>query len=150
MFDLKGRTVVITGASSGLGKAAVYAYAKAGAAVLITARRFERLEAIREELAAQDYRVEAVACDVREEEQVRETVKHALRSFGKIDVLCSFAAVTDDRDVAELESGQWNDVLQTNLSGVYYFSNACDPSYERVRIRQDHQHRIGKRAGDPR
>ena len=74
MFDLKGRTVVITGASSGLGKAAVYAYAKAGAAVLITARRFERLEAIREELAAQDYRVEAVACDVREEEQVRETV----------------------------------------------------------------------------
>ena len=44
MFDLKGRTVVITGASSGLGKAAVYAYAKAGAAVLITARRFERLE----------------------------------------------------------------------------------------------------------
>ena len=47
MFDLKGRTVVITGASSGLGKAAVYAYAKAGAAVLITARRFERLEAIR-------------------------------------------------------------------------------------------------------
>ena len=55
----------------------MYAYAKAGAAVLITARRFERLEAIREELAAQDYRVEAVACDVREEEQVRETVKHA-------------------------------------------------------------------------
>ena len=54
MFDLKGRTVVITGASSGLGKAAVYAYAKAGAAVLITARRFERLEAIREELAAQE------------------------------------------------------------------------------------------------
>ena len=54
MFDLKGRTVVITGASSGLGKAAAYAYAKAGAAVLITARRFERLEAIREELAAQD------------------------------------------------------------------------------------------------
>ena len=68
MFDLKGRTVVITGASSGLGKAAAYAYAKAGAAVLITARRFERLEAIREELAAQDYRVEAVACDVREED----------------------------------------------------------------------------------
>ena len=127
MFDLKGRTVVITGASSGLGKAAVYAYAKAGAAVLITARRFERLEAIREELAAQDYRVEAVACDVREEEQVRETVKHALRSFGKIDVLCSFAAVTDDRDVAELESGQWNDVLQTNLSGVYYFSKHVIP-----------------------
>ena len=114
MFDLKGRTVVITGASSGLGKAAVYAYAKAGAAVLITARRFERLEAIREELAAQDYRVEAVACDVREEEQVRETVKHALRSFGKIDVLCSFAAVTDD-------------VLQTNLSGVYYFSKHVIP-----------------------
>ena len=50
-----------------------------------------------------------------------------LRSFGKIDVLCSFAAVTDDRDVAELESGQWNDVLQTNLSGVYYFSKHVIP-----------------------
>lgn len=127
MFDLKGRTVVITGASSGLGKAAAYAYAKAGAEVLITARRFERLEAIREELAAQDCRIEAVACDVREEKQVRETVKHALRSFGKIDIICSFAAVTDDRDVAELESGQWNDVLQTNLSGVYYFSKHVIP-----------------------
>lgn len=127
MFDFKGRSAVITGASSGLGKAAAYAFAEAGADVMIAARRIERLEEIRKELTKYNCRIETAACDVREEEQVRKTVEDAVRSFGKIDVLCNFAAVTDDKEAAELDSEQWNDVLQTNLSGVYYFSKYVIP-----------------------
>ena len=96
----RGKAVIITGASSGIGKALALQLAGAGASVALAARSAERLEALAEECRALGGRAEAIPCDVSDEAQCRAFVSRAKEAFGRIDMLINNAGMSV---VAKLE-----------------------------------------------
>ncbi|NLJ93943.1 MAG: glucose 1-dehydrogenase [Clostridiaceae bacterium] len=126
MFDFKGRVVLITGASSGLGVQMAKGFAELGADLVITARRFERLEAFAKELN-EEYGVKAlpVACDVTSTEQVDAAVEKAIAEFGKIDVLINNAGSSKGGPVHELSDENWNFTMDTDLTSVFKMTRAA-------------------------
>ena len=93
---LEGKSVVVTGASSGMGKAIVELFVKEGAAVVAVARRKERLEALVESLQDAPGKVVAFAGDVSKREDNEAMIDLAVSEFGKLDVLVNNAGVMDD------------------------------------------------------
>ncbi len=122
LFDLTGKTALVTGASSGLGVQIAKALAGNGADVAIVARREERLEEVKKEIEALGVQCYTHKCDVMEVEQIKQTVADVEEHFGKIDILCNNAGV-GLFDAAENQSDEiWETMIRTNLSSHYYFS----------------------------
>lgn len=120
MFDLTGKVAVVTGASSGLGYDAAYAYAEYGANVVLLARRYERLVALKEKIESETgRRALAIKCDVMVEEEVKAAVEQAIAEFGKIDILLNDAGTNILGDVVSLKTEDWNTVVNTNLRGPF-------------------------------
>ena len=124
LFDLTGRTALVTGASRGLGKALALGLARAGAELALCARDLEALAATRTEARALGVRAEVFAMDVLRPESVREAVDAALRAFGKIDVLVNDAGVNVRKPTLELAPEEWDLVLDTNLKGYFLVARA--------------------------
>ena len=93
MTKLEGKVAVITGASSGIGEATAEALVAEGAAVVVAARREERLEDLVERIEGNGGRALAVACDVTDEEQAHDLIRQAKDEFGRVDVLVKNAGV---------------------------------------------------------
>lgn len=119
MFNLKGKIAVITGASSGLGKDAAVAYAKAGANVCLLARRIEKLEEVSKEIKELGVESIAVKCDVTKEEEVKLAIETVLNKFGRIDILLNNAGVAVLGGVETLTEEDWNKSMDTNVKGIY-------------------------------
>ena len=116
---LKGRVVVVTGASSGIGEACALGYAAAGARVVLAARRKERLDGLVEKIAADGGEALAVATDVTSEEAVANLFKQAVDTFGTVDVLINNAGIADSTAVEELPKELWDRVINTNLTSAF-------------------------------
>ena len=122
MFRLDGKTVVLTGASSGLGARFVHALADAGANVVAAACRVERVV----DVAQGRSTVFPVRCDVTSEVDRTALVEVARNRFGRIDVLVNNAGVTGDVSPAELQSSAaFRAVLATNLEAAFALSTGC-------------------------
>lgn len=119
MFDLNGKTAVVTGASSGLGADAARAYAKQGAQVALLARRKEKLEHIVKEINTDGGKAIAVQCDVSDEASVQAAVQETLGRFGKIDILLNDAGVAIGGSVENLTVEQWDRAMNTNVKGMF-------------------------------
>jgi 3-oxoacyl-[acyl-carrier protein] reductase len=120
----EGRTVLVTGASRGLGRAIAIAFASEGAFTVVHYRsRQSEAEATLASVRAAGADGSLLACDVRDESAVAEAMR-GLLARGAIDVLVNNAATVHDAPVAMLASGDWNDVLATNLGGTFHFSRA--------------------------
>ncbi|SHJ30321.1 gluconate 5-dehydrogenase [Clostridium cavendishii DSM 21758] len=137
LFDLTGKIVVITGASSGIGVQLAKAFALQGANVAIIARRYERLEVLAKELEKLGVESLAVKCDVSIEEDVKNAVASILNKFKKIDVLINNAGVASLGSVDEISEEEWNRVIDTNLKGIFLMSkyvvrNMKENSYGRI------------------
>ena len=91
MFDYTGRVVVVSGASSGLGRQMALGHAKQGATVVITARRLEKLEAVADEIRALGAEAYPIKCDVTDVASVNAAAKEVKEKFGKVDVLVNCA-----------------------------------------------------------
>jgi NAD(P)-dependent dehydrogenase (short-subunit alcohol dehydrogenase family) len=122
LFDLTGRTAVITGASSGLGVTFARALAGAGANVVLAARRADRLEALAAELAETGVGSLAVACDVTEPEQVDALVEQAVDRFGRVHVMVANAgAVPEGFSMPErVPPSLFEQSVRVNLLGTWY------------------------------
>lgn len=117
-FDMSGRTVVITGASKGIGAAAARAFAKAGAKVGLLARSKEKLEEIAQEIGENAV---AVACDVSDPKDVNDAFEAVRKAFGDIDVLINNAGVIDPiGPLAEADISEWTKLIDINVKGVMY------------------------------
>lgn len=128
MFDLTGKVAVVTGASAGLGADAALAYAEAGADVAMLARRLEKLEGVKEEIANKTGRkVIAVQCDVTSEESVRNAIQTVFDTFGKIDILLNNAGIATHCDVAEATEEEWDNVFDTNTRSIFFTSKYVIP-----------------------
>jgi len=122
LFDLKGKVAIVTGASSGLGKAMALGLAQAGADVAICARTVEKIEAAAGEIRAAGSNVIAVPSDVRDSEQIKGMITRTLEEFGKIDVLVNNAGGHFEKNVLELSDRGWEAILRENLTSVFLFS----------------------------
>lgn len=117
LFDLTGRGVVVTGASSGLGRGFVRCLAERGARVVAAARRGRELEELARDLGAD--RVLPVTADVTVESDVRELVARAKDWTGRLDVLVNNAGATHVKTVAEETTDDFRRLLEVNLVGLY-------------------------------
>ena len=117
--NLSDRPVLITGASGGLGAHFARTLARHGAPVVLTARRVERIEALAAQLEACGGRALAVAMDVTDADSVSAAFAHAERLLGTIRVLVNNSGIAIPVGVLECDDAQWNEVIDTNLSGAF-------------------------------
>ena len=114
-FDLSGKTALVTGASSGLGEHFARCLGAAGAAVVLAARRADRLKVLQAELAAKDVAASAIDLDVTSS----ESIAAALESAGHIDIVVNNAGISIVKPALEMPEQDWDSVVDTNLRGAW-------------------------------
>jgi 3-oxoacyl-[acyl-carrier protein] reductase len=124
MAGVTGRVALITGASQGIGRACALALAEAGANVALAARNEEKLATVVKEAEAKGVKAAAFRMDVADEDSVKAAVKAAIAQFGKIDILINNAGITKDTLIMRMKHADWDSVIQTNLSGAYFCTQA--------------------------
>lgn len=130
--DLKGKVVLITGATQGIGLAIAHALAREGCDLIICGRDRVRLSRVEAELSRTSIRVLAVTCDVRQEASVARMSATVRKKFPRLDVLINSAGVAHAFvSVADLSMEQWNDSLDTNLTGTFLVTRAALPLISR-------------------
>ncbi|GAA6164597.1 SDR family oxidoreductase [Pelagimonas sp. KU-00592-HH] len=130
MVDLTGKTVLITGASRGIGESAAHVFADAGANVVLLARGAEAIERIAAEIGD---KAMAVTCDVADYGQVEAAVQAAVARFGGADILINNAGVIEP--ISHLDASDpegWGQVIDINLKGVYHGMRAVMPVMEKA------------------
>jgi NAD(P)-dependent dehydrogenase (short-subunit alcohol dehydrogenase family) len=124
LFDLSGRTALVTGASRGLGLTFARALALAGADVAITSRTRASLEGPRGDIEALGRRVVPLELDVRDEASIRAAVDAAHAALGKIDILVNNAGCNIRKPAIDVTWEDWNTILDTNLRGPFFVAQA--------------------------
>src|SRR5256886_10305370 len=127
MSHIKDKVVLITGASSGIGEATARVLSRKGAAVVLGARRTERLKTLAEELRNDGGRAEYRALDVTTLEDVQAFVKFGLETYGRIDVIVNNAGVMPLSALAENKVDEWNRMIDVNIRGVLHGISAALP-----------------------
>jgi 3-oxoacyl-[acyl-carrier protein] reductase len=122
MFDLSGKVALVTGASSGLGVRFAEVLAENGAAVVLVARRLDRLTALAAKIQKMNGRAIAVAADVRDRAAMRAAFDAAEKAFGTVTVLVNDAGVAHASRAVDLAEEEWRRVLSTDLDAVFYWS----------------------------
>lgn len=129
--NIEGKVVVITGASSGLGETTARHLASLGAAVVLGARRMDRLEGIAQDIRAAGGKVEVVQTDVTRQQDVRELVETAVRAFGRVDVLVNNAGLMAIAPLSETRVDEWDRMIDINIKGVLYGVAAALPLFQK-------------------
>ncbi|MGB4610158.1 MAG: SDR family NAD(P)-dependent oxidoreductase [Saccharofermentanales bacterium] len=124
MFDYTGRVVVLSGASSGLGKQMALAYADQGADMVIMARRLERLEELAKEIEAKGVKCVAIRCDVTDVDSVNAAAAEAKEKMGRIDVIVNCAGAAANAGVLEMTDEEWDFTIETDMTSVFYVTRA--------------------------
>ncbi len=125
--NIAGKVVVITGASSGLGEAAARHLAERGAAVVLGARRAERLRALVDDILRTGGKAASIVTDVTDAAQVQALVDGAVRQYGRIDVMLNNAGVMPHSPIERLKVDDWNRTIDVNLKGTLYGIAAALP-----------------------
>lgn len=126
-MSIQGKVVAITGASSGIGEATARVLAKAGAHIVIGARRTERLEKLAEEIALDGGSVLIQKLDVTDREQVKSFADLAVSEFGRLDVMINNAGVMPLSLLDALLVDEWDRMVDVNIKGVLYGIAAALP-----------------------
>jgi 3-oxoacyl-[acyl-carrier protein] reductase len=133
MAGVAGRVALVTGASQGIGRACALALAAGGAQVALAARNEEKLAQVAADIQAKGGQAAAFRMDVGNEDEVKAAVKAALERFGKIDILVNNAGITKDTLLLRMKRADWDSVIQTNLSGAFFCTQAVTSSMLRQR-----------------
>jgi ribitol 2-dehydrogenase len=131
--SLNGKIAIITGASSGIGRAVAYELAKHGVKQVLTARSKDRLAALADDL---DTEAVIVAADMTSPKDIRLIVEHAIAEFGRIDILLANAGIYISGDIIVGEPDAWDQLISTNVTGVFRLVHAVLP------------HLVSQRSGD--
>jgi NAD(P)-dependent dehydrogenase (short-subunit alcohol dehydrogenase family) len=125
LFDLSGKTAIVTGGSRGIGKEMAEGLAEAGANLMLCARRAEWLDETVAEFRANNYNVEGKICDVAKPEDIQAVVDETVNKFGAIDVLINNAGISWGAMPEEMPLVRWQQVLDVNLTGCFLFAQAA-------------------------
>ncbi len=121
---LKDKVAIITGASSGIGKACARLFAREGAKVVLVARRMEALEDLASEIKRDGGEAIPLKADVSNPEDVNRVVDETVKVYGTVNILINNAGLTQDNLALKLTTQQWEEVLKVNLLGTFYFCQA--------------------------
>ena len=124
---IRGKVVVITGASSGLGEAAARLLSAQGATVVLGARRSDRLQSLADELSGSGGKALAIATDVTHRNQVKRLVDTAAQKFGRVDVMINNAGIMPRAPLERLTIDDWDRTIDVNVKGVLYGIAAALP-----------------------
>ncbi|WP_044895637.1 SDR family oxidoreductase [Bacillus alveayuensis] len=119
LFDLTGKTAIVTGGGRGLGEQMSIGLAEAGANVVVCSRRVENCQAVSEKIRELGVQSLALKCDVTNPDDVKHVVHETLDTFGKIDILINNSGATWGAPVLEMPIEAWNKVLNVNVTGVF-------------------------------
>ena len=125
MFDLANKVALITGASSGIGRASAIALAGQGASVAIAARRVEKLEELKKEIEGKGGKALVIPMDVTKRESVDAGIAQTVVTFGRLDILLNNAGALDHSPFLEMQEEKWDLIIDTNLKGYYYVAQAA-------------------------
>ena len=123
-IDLSGRVAMVTGASSGLGLQFAKVLAKAGAGVVLAARRIERLKTLRAEIEAEGGDAHVVGLDVTDPDSIRAAVAHAETEMGGIDILINNSGVSTTQKLVDVTPEDYDFVMSTNTRGAFFVAQA--------------------------
>jgi NADP-dependent 3-hydroxy acid dehydrogenase YdfG len=127
--SLKGQTALVVGASSGIGRETAVLLAREGVRVMAAARRQDRLEQLRGQLAEEGHAIEIAAADAADAGQMNDVAAQALKAFGKLDILVYATGTnTPDRAMTRLTPAVWDELVSVNLNGAYYATAAVLPA----------------------
>jgi NAD(P)-dependent dehydrogenase (short-subunit alcohol dehydrogenase family) len=132
LFDLKGRTAVITGGSRGLGRGMALALAAAGVDVAVVSRTQADLEAVAEEIKQLGRKGLGISADVSDEKQVEGMVEEVLGEFKKINILINSAGIVSIKPTIDYPLDEWQRVMDVNLRGTFL----CCKHVGKVMLRQ--------------
>lgn len=127
LFDLTGRTALITGSSQGIGFVLARGLAQAGAAIVINGRDEKKLLAAAGELRAEGARVAIAAFDVTDEAAIAREVARIEAGFAPIDILINNAGIHRRAPLAEMTAAHWREVIDTNLTSAFLVARAIAP-----------------------
>ena len=119
-MDFKNKVVLITGASSGIGKQTAIEFAKSGSSIILVARRKNKLEQVENELKQFNVNTLVCACDVSKKDQVEELSKIVLQKFDSIDILVNNAGFAIYGSVSDLSINEIESQMETNYFGMIY------------------------------
>jgi 3-oxoacyl-[acyl-carrier protein] reductase len=122
MFELKGKTALVTGATGGIGGAIATALHAQGATVAISGRQVDKLEALAAQL---NERVHICPCDLGNKEQVGKLVEEATGKLGRLDILVNNAGLTKDNLFMVMKDEQWDEVIAVNLTSTFMLMRAA-------------------------
>ena len=124
VFDLTGRTALITGASRGIGRAAALLLARQGARVVLAARNEELLDEVAGAVRAGRGEAHPIALDLSHHESIPAAVRGLPSEFAAVDILVNNAGITADNLLARMTLEQWQRVLEVNLTGAFVLTKA--------------------------
>jgi NAD(P)-dependent dehydrogenase (short-subunit alcohol dehydrogenase family) len=128
MFDLTGRVAVVTGSSRGIGRAIALECAKMGASVVVSSRKIDACDEVVSEIREAGGRATAVACNIGIKSDLEGLVSHALREYGRIDILIPNAAINPVYGPSsEVSDEIWNKVLTSNLTATHWLCQMALP-----------------------
>jgi len=126
--SIRGQVVLVIGASSGIGRSTAALFARDGARVVAAARRYDRLQSLKEELAAEHLDITIRQADACSLEDLQQLTQETLAQFERIDIVVYASGTnTPERTMEQLQPSVWNSILDTNLNGAFYISHAVLP-----------------------
>lgn len=129
LFDLSGKTAIVTGGGRGLGEQMAHALVEAGLSnIVLCSRRVENCEGVAEDLRKKGAHAEAMACNVADSADVQKVVQHTLDKFGQIHILINNSGTSWGADVLEMPEDKWDLVFDVNVKGTFLMSQAVGRS----------------------
>ncbi len=127
MDEMKNKVALVTGASSGIGRAAAAKFAGQGARVALVARRAEKLQEVAAELAAKGSESKIIAADVTKEADVERIVRETVEAFGGIDVVVNAAGILANGTVENTRLADWDYMMNINVRAPFYLTQRALP-----------------------
>jgi len=119
IFDLTGKIAIVIGGSGGIGHTLAVALAKAGADVVVSSRRLDKLEPVAEEIRALGRKSLAISADVTQEQSVDDMVELVLKEFPRIDILVNTAGLIIRKPAESIPIDEWQKVMDVNARGTF-------------------------------
>lgn len=121
---LEGKVALVTGASSGIGRAVAVLFAREGAKVALVGRRHEALQEVASQIEAAGGAALSIKADVGNRQEVEQAVEQTLDTFGELHILINNAGLIRDNLAVKMSEEEWDEVLRINLRGTFLFSQA--------------------------
>jgi 3-oxoacyl-[acyl-carrier protein] reductase len=132
LTSIKGRSVLVTGGSRGIGRGIARVLSRQGAKVMIAARGTDESQAVVDQLSKAGAIVGSVQCDVSDWSSVQAAVVRTAELFGGIDILCANAGIFPQTKLVDLDPAEWDRVMATNLKSAFLSVKACIPYFEKA------------------